>query len=406
LATNDLAMADVWPLLTQLRDDLLTGEYCPGPSRLVRIPKGPGRGHRVLRLANVEDRIVQRAVLQMVQPLLDPFFDARSFGGRPRRGPWQALATADLLVRWEGRSTWLLADLRDAFENVPLQRLLDVVQSRLRNRAMLDLLKRLLITNRKRGIAQGAATSPLWLNTYLDHFLDRPWRSAGGDPLIRYIDDLLVLRRPGEPADDAYAFEQLRDRLVSAGMPVKEDAKRARFDLTSGDRPTWLGFSVRLHQGRLAFQLPEEPSQANWEHQLRDALAECHLHPGAPQRARQAVAGFLHYLGPAYAHSDRRSVYRRIVQAAAELDFTELPPFVDAERQWKRSEQNWQRCRQRVAKDWAAAETSAGATPTISEEVATAGFRLLRSREQHLVRMSALSWGASQGLLRKDKCDA
>jgi retron-type reverse transcriptase len=182
----DLDHHETWALLRQLHRALEGGSYGPGPERRIQIPKTSGRGHRTLRLQNIVDRVVQRAVLQVLEPVLDPRFVDNSFGFRPRRGREQALARVEHLARHHQRWHWVTEDLQDAFDNVPLRRLEDILQQHLPEPRLRGLLARMLHTGRKRGLRQGGALSPLLLNVYLDHFLDRRWQQQQPDvPLLR-----------------------------------------------------------------------------------------------------------------------------------------------------------------------------------------------------------------------------
>ena len=125
---DDFHSTELWDLLKELRKEIRESRYEPGPERTITKSKGPGRGDRILTLQNIEDRVVQRATVEVIQPLLDPLFDSRSFGYRPRRRLTQALATANALAIGEERFIWLTADVRGAFDAVPLERLLDVVR--------------------------------------------------------------------------------------------------------------------------------------------------------------------------------------------------------------------------------------------------------------------------------------
>ena len=86
LTLDELDGSERWELARALGEAIRTGRYRPGPHREVRIPKGPGRGMRTLRIRNVEDRVVERAIVQVVQPFLDPTFAPASFGYRPGAG--------------------------------------------------------------------------------------------------------------------------------------------------------------------------------------------------------------------------------------------------------------------------------------------------------------------------------
>ena len=138
----------------------------------------------------------------MVQPFLDPTFAPASFGYRPGMGRENALAYAEAMAEMTGSWVWVLEDVKDAFDNVPLGRLLDIVRKRLAAEDIVELIRVVAGSARRPGGSrQGSSLSPLLLNTYLDHLLDRPWaKRQPATPLIRVADDLLVLARDGDGA--------------------------------------------------------------------------------------------------------------------------------------------------------------------------------------------------------------
>jgi hypothetical protein len=206
----------------------------------------------------------------------------------------------------------------------------------------------LVVTAAGKGIAQGSALSPWLLSVYLDHHLDGPWRAQSSDPLLRYVDDLLLLRRGGDADGDVAAYDDLRRRLAGPGMPLKGCAGTAIHDLTQGATVTWLGFHIALRGRQLILRLPtEQPSP--WEAELSERLAQCHLEPDAPRRAVQVIRGIIDQAGPAYPHTDRRAFYKQIVGVAADLDFDELPPFTAIEERWEAANRRWLTCRKHVA---------------------------------------------------------
>ncbi|MGE0760105.1 MAG: reverse transcriptase domain-containing protein [Pirellulaceae bacterium] len=345
---------EIWALMRTLRDDIRSGTYRPGPTKTVRISKGPGKGTRTIQLANIEDRVVQRAVAQIVQPLVDPFFDAFSFGARPHRSDWQAKATARHLTNVEGRAMWIVEDIRDAFDNVPQKRLLEVLRSRLPADDFQQLVERMIVTGTGRGIPQGSALSPLLLNVYLNHFLDRPWRRAGRSPMLRYIDDMAVVLPSGDQEGAKETYKDLDQQLKSAGMPVKGSAAASIHDLAAGETVEWLGFRVSMRDGKVRYDLPIEPDRAGWADDLCLRLRMCHAEPAAPQRAVQVVMGMLDQAGPAYRHTPRETLLRWIVDVAGGLDFHELPSVKAMEAQWERGWQRWRKCVGRVAQNFSA----------------------------------------------------
>jgi hypothetical protein len=176
LRFTDLEEQEVWGLVRTLGTATRDDTYRPGRDRILRIPKTSGKGTRTLAIPSVIDRVVQRAVVQTVQPYLDPLLDPHSLGYRPGADVNKALALAEKLTVNNGTWVLLTEDLKDAFDNVPQNRLLDVLRAYLREEKILGLIGRLVQTETGRGIRQGGPLSPLMLNVYLGHFLDRKWR--------------------------------------------------------------------------------------------------------------------------------------------------------------------------------------------------------------------------------------
>jgi retron-type reverse transcriptase len=298
---------------------LSMGTYRPGPDREVEIPKSSGKGTRTLKLQDIEDRVVQRAIVQVIQPVIDPGFAVTSFGYRPRLGTEHALATAEFLACSKNSWTWVTDDIRDAFDHVPHGRLLDIVQNRLQSGEMADLIRVVIENEKGQGLRQGGSLSPFLLNLYLDHLLDRPWKKSQPEtPLLRYADDLLILTANGDRADEAHAH--LRHRLQAAGMSLKGTPGTANYDLQTGDTVQWIGFAIRKGPEGMEYR----PTERNW-YRLREHLEMCHTKPGAPIRAIDTIVGWLEHLGPCAPFLDATATQARIVTLASELAFEEVP---------------------------------------------------------------------------------
>jgi retron-type reverse transcriptase len=165
----DLAVLDEpekWEWARTLGAALRSGTYRAGPHREVKIPKSSGRGTRTLQIQDAADRVVQRAIVQVAQPYLDPAFSPLSFGFRPGLGREHALTTAGALMDGTGNRVGVFEDVRDAFDQVPLRRLLDVVRRRIPADDFVALVAAVIARDGKRGLRQGGALSPLMLNVY------------------------------------------------------------------------------------------------------------------------------------------------------------------------------------------------------------------------------------------------
>ena len=340
---DDLDDRDVWKLLRVLRGAILADTYRPGPDRKVLIPKSSGHGTRTLLLASVIDRVVQRAVVQSVQPYLDPQFDEYSFGYRPGRDRQHALAQAEQLTTASNTWVWLTEDIRDAFNQVPQHRLLDVVRLRLPDEGIVRFVQRIVLTETGRGLRQGGCLSPLLLNLYLDHHLDRRWREHHLDlPLIRVADNILVLTRNREEAHQTW--NHLKEMLLPAGMPLKGSPSLAIRDLITGEHATWLGFDITLGKDGLEMRLTDR----SWN-SLRQQLDLTHIGPDSPLRAVMVITGWVDQLGPCYPWMDRQTVYARLGSIAQEMAFDEVPTREELEYRWKGAYGRWRTIRRMEA---------------------------------------------------------
>ena len=132
-------LKQVWPAI---RERLLDGTYRPEPVRRVGIPK-PGGGVRELGIPTVVDRLIQQALLQVLQPLIDPTFSAHSYGFRPGRSAHDAVLAAQAYVQ-AGRHWVVDVDLEKFFDRVNHDILMDRLARRIADRRVLRLIRRYL----------------------------------------------------------------------------------------------------------------------------------------------------------------------------------------------------------------------------------------------------------------------
>jgi len=186
-----------------VREQLLAGTYCPVPVREQEIPKSGG-GVRKLGIPTVLDRLIQRCILQVLQPRFDPGFSEHSYGFRPGCSAHQAVCAAQRYIQ-EGRRVVVDVDLEKFFDRVNHDRRLE---KRLGDKRMLGLIRRYLeagimangvVVERYEGTPQGGPLSPLLANVLLDE-VDKELERRGL-AFARYADDCNVYvrsRRAGE----------------------------------------------------------------------------------------------------------------------------------------------------------------------------------------------------------------
>ena len=225
--------------LQSLLDRAKSGAYRAPPVRRVHIPKGSGGETRPIGIPTLEDKVLQRAVVVLLEPIYEQDFHEFSYGFRPRRSAHQALEALWKCSMNLGGGWVVDVDLRKFFDTIDHAHLRDMLQQRVRDGVLIKLLGKWLnagvmedgaVSYPKKGSPQGGVISPLLSNVFLHHVLDqwfeqvaRP-RLKGRAHLIRFADDFaMVFSRE----DDARRMmEVLPKRFGKYGLTVHPEKTR------------------------------------------------------------------------------------------------------------------------------------------------------------------------------------
>ena len=293
--------------LEQLHDRLARGQYRAQPLRRVYIPKEEGT-ERPLSIPALEDKIVQRAVLELLTAIYEQDFLGWSYGFRPGRSPQEALDEIGRVICRRPVGYVLEADICAYFDAIVRSQLRELIEKRVRDGGILRLIGkwinagvledgRLLVT--QTGVGQGQVISPLLANIYLHYVLDE-WfedvvkpRLRGEAYEIRYADDFIVCFQYREDAERV--LEELRQRFEEYGLRLHPDKTRliefgrealTRSEAGGGPKPAtfeFLGFTHICQRSRRGkFTIHVRTMRKRLRRRLKRVSAWCQRHRHQP----------------------------------------------------------------------------------------------------------------------------
>jgi group II intron reverse transcriptase/maturase len=317
--------ADLERNLEDLHDRVQRGAYRALPSRRTYIPKPDGR-QRPLAVAALEDKIVQRATVAVLNAIYEEDFLGFSYGFRPGRCAHDALDALFVGIN-SMKVNWILdADIRSFFDEISQQWLVRFLEHRIGDKRIIRLIQKWLkvgvlengiVTVSDRGTGQGSVISPLLANIYLHYALDlwaERWRrrEATGDMIfVRYADDFIVGFQ--HEADARCFLDEMRERLQEFALSLHPDktrliefgrfavANRKQRGLGKPETFNFLGFTFICGKSRRGFfLLKRETRRDRMRAKLRMVKEEMRrrMHQPIPEQGRwlwHVVRGYFNY---------------------------------------------------------------------------------------------------------------
>ena len=328
--------------IKELHERLKSKTYRVQPLRRIYIPKEDGKAQRPISIPSLEDKIVQKAVVDLLTPIYEQDFLDCSYGFRPGRGAQEALDEIGRALCREPISCVLELDIQSYFDSIVREQLMEMIEGRISDASILRLIRkfinvgviddgRLLLS--ETGTGQGQVISPLLANVYL-HFVLDEWiehevkpRLRGKVFLIRYADDAVLCFQYREDAEKVLnvlpkrfakyglTLHPEKTRLVAFGREALASAGRAG---TKPDTFDFLGFTHKCARSRRGwFTVHVKTMKKRLRRSLKRAAEWCQTHRHHDVDWQQAtlnakLRGHYEYYGRPTNYRSLRQFYRGV----------------------------------------------------------------------------------------------
>ena len=297
---DGMTVEEMLPYLKENREELLKalrcGTYKPKAVRRVEIPK-PDGGKRMLGVPTVIDRMIQQAIVQVLQPIYEPLFSESSYGFRPKRSAQQAMKQA-LEYYKEGYTQVVDLDLAKYFDTVNHEILIGMLREQIKDERVISLIRKYLksgvminglMSPTREGTPQGGNLSPLLSNIYLTSF-DRLLESRG-HKFVRYADDCNIYVKSSRAAERVMnnCVKFLEDKL-------KLKVNREKSQTGSPLKLKFLGFSM-YKTGKKAGIRPHSKSIKRFKDKIRELTSrkQARSIENILQRLKRYTTGWIGY---------------------------------------------------------------------------------------------------------------
>jgi len=229
-----------------LHQKLKTNTYKPSPVRRVEIEK-PDGGVRLLGVPTTKDRVVQQAIVNIIEPIYDVTFHPSSYGYRPERSPQQAVAKAERFMNRYGLTEVVDMDLSKCFDTLDHEIIMKVIAERISDGKVLGLIKEFLksgvmqnneFVKTEVGSPQGGVISPLISNIYLNQFDQK--MMAKGIRIVRFADDILIFAKDKKTAGN---YKTFATKILEEELKLTVNQKKTKLTNVRGG-VEFLGFVI------------------------------------------------------------------------------------------------------------------------------------------------------------------